>query len=586
MKLLPTPDPSIDCHGMHVGLATGQSDQDPPSRVARLSYLSGSVSFQPGGVDDWAAASLNYPLTTGDRLWTEDNARAELHVGSAAVRLGPSTSFSFLTLDDRTVQISFSEGSLLVRLRDLDDGDVFEVDTPNLAVSLVRPGEYRIDARPDGDTSVTVRSGEAEATRRRHVFDLRPPDGAGHRDSIANLRGLRRRSARRLGATGPRERDRREDESASARYVSRETIGYEDLDQYGAWRTIPRLRRGLGASRRRRRLGAVPLRPLGLGRALGLDLDRRRALGIRALPLRTVGLLGGRWFWVPGEMVRRPVYAPALVAFVGALERLLRSAAVRGVAWFPLGPREVYRPGYHASETYIRRVNVVNVVNVTNVRYVNQRIPGAVTAVSRDTFIGARPVARAAIRVPASAVASQPAVGAVAQFVPRRESMLARPAGDGTVRRPPVAAVTRTVVTRRAPPPPPASRVTTNEPPAPRPSYRIVAPRGCPAGAPAPGGPSAPSSRSPPRSRTRLGRRRWNGATGRSRSSGPCSPRRRRVSLRRYGPSGRPLFRLAKSSAQSRARRSGRRLLRRRSPRKKRRRDRRSSENDKDKKDK
>ena len=64
-----------------------QDGEDPPSRAARLSFLSGSVSFQPGGVEDWVPASLNRPLTTGDRLWTEAGSRAELNLGSAALRL-------------------------------------------------------------------------------------------------------------------------------------------------------------------------------------------------------------------------------------------------------------------------------------------------------------------------------------------------------------------------------------------------------------------------------------------------------------------------------------------------------------------
>src|SRR5450755_482318 len=44
--------------------------QDPPSRVARLKYIQGDVSFQPPSVDDWSPASLNYPLTTGSHIYT------------------------------------------------------------------------------------------------------------------------------------------------------------------------------------------------------------------------------------------------------------------------------------------------------------------------------------------------------------------------------------------------------------------------------------------------------------------------------------------------------------------------------------
>ena len=50
---------------------------DPPARVARLNYMSGSVSFRPGTVEDWAEATLNYPMTTGDHLWSDENSSAE-----------------------------------------------------------------------------------------------------------------------------------------------------------------------------------------------------------------------------------------------------------------------------------------------------------------------------------------------------------------------------------------------------------------------------------------------------------------------------------------------------------------------------
>src|SRR3989449_206970 len=64
-------------------------DRDPPSRVGRLSYLSGPVSFRPGDVDDWTDATINYPLHNGDHLWTDSDARAEITVGSSAFRLAP-----------------------------------------------------------------------------------------------------------------------------------------------------------------------------------------------------------------------------------------------------------------------------------------------------------------------------------------------------------------------------------------------------------------------------------------------------------------------------------------------------------------
>src|SRR6267378_1567214 len=100
------------------GIAFGD-DGDPSSRVARLNYLSGSVSLQPSGVDDWTPATLNYPLSTGDQLWIDTNSRAEMHIGSTTIHVDSGTASSFLNLDDRTVQMRLSQGSIYLRIRNL-----------------------------------------------------------------------------------------------------------------------------------------------------------------------------------------------------------------------------------------------------------------------------------------------------------------------------------------------------------------------------------------------------------------------------------------------------------------------------------
>jgi hypothetical protein len=125
-------------------------DQDPPARVARLNYSSGSVSFQPSGEGEWVTAVSNRPLTTGDNLWADQNSRAEFHVGSLAVRMNSETSLTFLDLDDRTTQLRLSMGSVILRCVHLDDGDLLEVDTPNVAFTIQRTGEYRVDVNQDG----------------------------------------------------------------------------------------------------------------------------------------------------------------------------------------------------------------------------------------------------------------------------------------------------------------------------------------------------------------------------------------------------------------------------------------------------
>src|SRR6201987_1276406 len=98
-------------------------DDDPPSRIARLSYTHGAVSFNPAGTDDWVSAVLNRPITTGDKLWADNGARAELNIGSAAIRLSGNTGFSFLNLDDRMAQIRLTEGTLNLRVRRLEQDE-------------------------------------------------------------------------------------------------------------------------------------------------------------------------------------------------------------------------------------------------------------------------------------------------------------------------------------------------------------------------------------------------------------------------------------------------------------------------------
>src|SRR6202162_3322943 len=145
--------------------SSARADDDPPGRVARLNYIQGSISFQPGGETDWVQANPNRPLTTGDNLWTDRDSRGELHIGSSSIRIASETGITFLNLDDRTVQIQLAQGSMNVNVRRLDGGDDFEIDTPNLAFTLQRPGEYRVDVDPNGNaTAITVRAGEGEAT--------------------------------------------------------------------------------------------------------------------------------------------------------------------------------------------------------------------------------------------------------------------------------------------------------------------------------------------------------------------------------------------------------------------------------------
>jgi hypothetical protein len=97
-----------------------------------------------------------------------------------------------------------------------------------------------------------------------------------------------------------------------------------------------------------------------------------------------------------------------LVVFVGGGNFSVGQGA--GVAWFPLGPREIYHPAYAVSQRYFENVNRSNTlvdkrafVNAYNrppeshEAYVNRRVPGAIVAVPASTFVESRSVSRAAV---------------------------------------------------------------------------------------------------------------------------------------------------------------------------------------------
>src|SRR5579863_6024155 len=222
-------------------LRASADEDDPPGRVARLSYTHGSISFQPAGTDDWVSAVVNRPMTTGDKLWSDQDGRAELHIGSASIRLGSTTGFSFLNLSDNVTQLQLTEGTLRIRVKRLGDNETFEVDTPNLAFSVLRPGTYKINVNEAGDTTVvSVVGGEGEVTGGGQAFTV-------HAGEVGTFTGTDQLNGDVQGYDGGEDdldrwssdRDHREDHAQASRYVSDDVVGYEDLDEYGGWRPVP-----------------------------------------------------------------------------------------------------------------------------------------------------------------------------------------------------------------------------------------------------------------------------------------------------------------------------------------------------------
>jgi hypothetical protein len=422
------------------------------------------VSFSPAGEDDWVQATLNRPLTTGDRLWADAGSRAEIQIGGAMIRMHAGTAVSVLNLDDQIAQLQLTQGTLNVGVRRLDPKQVFEVSTPNLAFTLRQPGEYRITVDPDRNaTDIVVRRGQGEVYGEgaAYAIDSRQP---------YRFFGTGLRDYEYVAAPGPddfdrwsTDRDRSYDNSISARYVSPDVIGYQDLDANGTWRVDATY--GNVWIPNRVAVGWAPYRD---GHWAWVDpwgwtwVDDA-PWGFAVSHYGRWAYLGGMWGWVPGPVRTRAYYAPALVAFVGGsnFQLMISGGNVGGIAWFPLGPREVFRPSYAVSRGYFERINTSNTIvnntvinnyynnsNVTNVVHANRQVPGAIVAVPTNTFVQSQPVGRAAVRVTREQVASAP-VAVVAPIAPTERSVRGAAApGD----KPPPRSFERPVVARTAPP--------------------------------------------------------------------------------------------------------------------------------------
>jgi hypothetical protein len=443
-----------------------QAEADPPSRVARVSLTQGAVSLEPAGTQEWANADVNRPLTTGDKLWTDQNSRAELDIGSAAIRMGSTTGFSFLNLDDHTAQMQVTAGTLIVRVRDLNENDTFEIDTPNLAVALVQPGQYRVEVNEAGDTTVVaVSEGEAQASGSGQGFPI-------HAQQRAQFVGTDRLSSvvGTLGAPDDLDewsltRDRLAQNSQSQQYVSTEATGYADLDNNGRWQSTPDY--GYVWTPTTVEAGWAPY---AFGHWVwvspwGWTWIDNASWGFAPFHYGRWVSYRNAWCWVPGPRRVRPVYAPALVGWIGRPGVGVSVGVGAGVSWFPLGPREVYVPAYRVTPAYVQRVNITNTTinrtyitnvyrnRVTNITYVNRGARGGVTSVSQAVFTSAQPVWRNRMNIPESSLRNAQVSVVAPRIAPMRQSLVGAGARVN-VRTPPPVVFNRTVLARTSPPRP------------------------------------------------------------------------------------------------------------------------------------
>jgi hypothetical protein len=414
-----------------------QAQGEPPARVGRLAFTNGPVSFHDEQQSGWTPAVVNTPLTSGDAIWTEPNARSEVSLAGTRIRLSGSTELDMLALADTETRLQLPQGRIDVRSTAMATKQAYEIVTPRGTVSLLQPGDYYVEAGSTEDpTRLGVRSGAALIqSLSGQVLAVRP----GEVGEVTGDVGMPQ--LRTIQAAPPplpaswADRDRRIVYEQPPQYLSADVTGYEDLNAYGSWLTdagygevwVPR---------------AVPAgwQPYRTGhwayvQPWGWTWIDDQPWGFAPYHYGRWANSRGRWMWAPPQHEARPVYAPALVAFVGGIElaSALANRSREPVGWFPLGPREAYVPPYTTNREYYQRINRAARIDdcVLDERWERAQrreaiMPGQTTLMNQRfatvvptaAFVGSQPVMRSALRVAPNQIAAAPVAPVAAPPAP------------------------------------------------------------------------------------------------------------------------------------------------------------------------
>ena len=369
---------------------------DPPARVGRVAWLAGEVTLRAAPDAPPGPAQPNWPVTDGNVLATGAAGRAEVWIGSSALRLDVNTEVQVDQLDDTQLRLRLNRGSLALRSATPESARDTRVDAGPGRFTPSEPGEFRLDVQGNaigahawrgglliagGSSSLTLQAGQRTLVTPvpgGANFTLQTPVADDFQAFVQS-------------------RDAAFDGRTATRYVSPEMTGIEDLDSHGSWAQtgdygtvwVPAVASDWAPYRYGHWAWIAPW---------GWTWVDDASWGFAPFHYGRWAMWGGRWCWVPGTYEARPVYAPALVAWSGPAPGV--SVSVGAVGWFPLGPHEVYVPPYAVSPAYVRHVNATHVVVAANVhlaapaRYMFQHDARAATLASSAVFTNRLPVAR------------------------------------------------------------------------------------------------------------------------------------------------------------------------------------------------
>jgi hypothetical protein len=380
------------------GPSLAQSAGDPPGRAAFVSQREGSVVFAPAGEEDWADLPQNRPLTEGDRLWTDRGGRAEVQLGTSTVHMDSETHLGISTLEDMSAQFMLQQGTVNARVREVAAGENFEIGTPNIAFRALQPGNYRIEVDPQTQlTRVVVHSGTAaifgEGGQSIHLGTSQQAVFAGRFLAQVSAPPFAQDTFGRWAD----QRNVEQDQAVAARYVPRGVVGASELDRYGTWGQDPTY-------------GAVwypattvaNWAPYRYGHwswvsPWGWTWVDDAPWGFAPFHYGRWTMIGPRWAWVPGRLGPRPLYAPALVVFLGGSNGQFSMGSGPAVGWYPLAPGEAWYPWYRTTPRYVTHANAYINLNAwprDATHHAWRQRPQAVTVVREDDFRRGTPVER------------------------------------------------------------------------------------------------------------------------------------------------------------------------------------------------
>ena len=387
----------------------------PPGRVGRLSLVSGNVSVRASS--GWADAVLNLPLSAGGSLRTGAQARAEIEIGADTIDLSSDTEIEITTLNDLVMRVAVARGRIGLSLTQLGAGESVEVGVSGQDVALVEPGRYDVDA---GRQRIAVFAGAARLIGGAADVGVKTGDMVLLADPPATA----------AIEPAPRDdfiewcesRDFDERRLVAPYYISPYMTGFAELDAAGSWESAAEY-------------GAVWV-PIGLPSDWAPYRDGHwrwiapwgwtwiddQPWGFAPSHYGRWAYIGEHWAWVPGSFVARPVYVPAVVAFLGTAGVGLSIADTTGpgIGWFPLAPGEAYWPSYSRDPAYVRSLNRGDVSDLETIQldangepplevfdgdFANRRFA---SVVPRPVFVNGGAVAPALLTLPEQRLQNAP----------------------------------------------------------------------------------------------------------------------------------------------------------------------------------